>query len=660
MFIKSRVLYIVGNHAGDSLAIDEDLIEIGIKNRFFNKNPNILSTNAYSNFLNKLPSETVFSVSLKAENNNNNEHEFYISIPFISSHLGLPVKVNEIIWLQEIDSVSNTERFYDINSCYLGRAHSFLTTEDAGYCYHDREDKIFKVDRKNFNHSRTEKSKDAKQRLESMKNASINTSSIFEHLTVNDSSELNFIKNKNIYLKDKIKNYAINPSAKFNKNPEDLVVKGTYNNLICLNNEIDSITKSNRYGSIDLIAGHSQYASVSPPEEFSFDSIDFKNNRRAEKIRVNKHNVDLLGVQLWNGTHYETVKSSLSFANEGFFKELKFDEFDQNVLKDKSERNKNYTFDAACLTISEYNEKSIEIQKNNLLTMNDINERYLEFGLPSNLKDQGKFFNITTSSINPDISKNLLDAFLGGSNITGIADSIVLSTHLGTYSENNNIKLIQVNSNDRYSSQISLNNSGNILLDGHKILIGSYERLEKKENGRSALVYLGHSNEAQSLVLGEQLKAYLEEMLDVSREDMEITKNLFLNTKNSISNNNQILVDEFKLNSNKTLNNITNSLASVLPLGAMPVVEGNILVAQLSTIYATMTGLVIDIQNAIDAFSQQSTEIQNSLEEAINNKKLKREEELSLRLETIEKNINKILSKFAKTSWQALIFNNYN
>jgi hypothetical protein len=650
MFIKSRVLYIVGNHAGDSLAIDEDLIEIGIKNRFFNKNPNILSTNAYSNFLNKLPSETVFSVSLKAENNNNNEHEFYISIPFISSHLGLPVKVNEIIWLQEIDSVSNTERFYDINSCYLGRAHSFLTTEDAGYCYHDREDKIFKVDRKNFNHSRTEKSKDAKQRLESMKNASINTSSIFEHLTVNDSSELNFIKNKNIYLKDKIKNYAINPSAKFNKNPEDLVVKGTYNNLICLNNEIDSITKSNRYGSIDLIAGHSQYASVSPPEEFSFDSIDFKNNRRAEKIRVNKHNVDLLGVQLWNGTHYETVKSSLSFANEGFFKELKFDEFDQNVLKDKSERNKNYTFDAACLTISEYNEKSIEIQKNNLLTMNDINERYLEFGLPSNLKDQGKFFNITTSSINPDISKNLLDAFLGGSNITGIADSIVLSTHLGTYSENNNIKLIQVNSNDRYSSQISLNNSGNILLDGHKILIGSYERLEKKENGRSALVYLGHSNEAQSLVLGEQLKAYLEEMLDVSREDMEITKNLFLNTKNSISNNNQILVDEFKLNSNKTLNNITNSLTSVLPLGAMPVVEGNILVAQLSTIYATMTGLVIDIQNAIDAFSQQSTEIQNSLEEAINNKKLKREEELSLRLETIEKNINKILSKFAKTS----------
>ena len=650
MFIKSRVLYIVGNHAGNSLAIDEDLIEIGIKNKFFNKNPNILSTNAYSNFLNKLPAETVFSVSLKAENNNNNEHEFYISIPFISSHLGLPVKVNEIIWLQEIDSVSNTERFYDINSCYLGRAHSFLTTEDASYCYHDREDKIFKVDRKSFNHSRVEKSKDAKQRLESMKNANVNASSIFEHLTVNDSSELNFIKNKNIYLKDKIKNYAINPAAKFNKNPEDLVVKGTYNNLICLNNEIDSITKSNRYGSIDLIAGHSQYASVSPPEEFSFDSIDFKNKKKAEKIRVNKHNVDLLGVQLWNGTHYETIKSSLSFANEGFFKELKFDKFNQNVLKDKSERNKNYTFDAACLNISEYNEKSIEIQKNNLLTMNDINERYLELGLSSNLKDQGKFFNITTSAINPDISINLLNSFLGGSSITGIADSIVFSTHNGTYSENNNIKLIQANSNDRYSSQISLNNSGNILLDGHKILIGSYERLEKKENGRTALVYLGHSNEAQSLVLGEQLKAYLEEILDVSREDMEITKNLFLDTKNAISNNNKILIDEFKLNSNKTLNSITNSLTSVTPLGPLPSVNGSVLVTQLSTVYATMMGLVLDIQNTIDAFSQQSQEIQDNLEKSINSKKLKREEELSLRLETIEKNINKILSKFAKTS----------
>ena len=645
MFIKSRVLYIVGNHAGDSLAIDEDLIEIGIKNRFFNKNPNILSTNAYSNFLNKLPSETVFSVSLKAENNNNNEHEFYISIPFISSHLGLPVKVNEIIWLQEIDSVSNTERFYDINSCYLGRAHSFLTTEDAGYCYHDREDKIFKVDRKNFNHSRTEKSKDAKQRLESMKNASINTSSIFEHLTVNDSSELNFIKNKNIYLKDKIKNYAINPSAKFNKNPEDLVVKGTYNNLICLNNEIDSITKSNRYGSIDLIAGHSQYASVSPPEEFSFDSIDFKNNRRAEKIRVNKHNVDLLGVQLWNGTHYETVKSSLSFANEGFFKELKFDEFDQNVLKDKSERNKNYTFDAACLTISEYNEKSIEIQKNNLLTMNDINERYLEFGLPSNLKDQGKFFNITTSSINPDISKNLLDAFLGGSNITGIADSIVLSTHLGTYSENNNIKLIQVNSNDRYSSQISLNNSGNILLDGHKILIGSYERLEKKENGRSALVYLGHSNEAQSLVLGEQLKAYLEEILSVQIETLNLTKELFKTSKNlDLETKNKLNATNDKL---RVTNNIIKEFANALK----EVTEKPVPLLPLNPPFAAFFNKMNTNEEDIDENKKEIEKIAiDKYKEQIDAFKANKDELLMKRLETIEKNINKILSKFAKTS----------
>ncbi len=650
MFIKSRVLYIVGNHAGDSLAIDEDLIEIGIKNKFFNKNPNILSTNAYSNFLNKLPPETVFSVSLKAENNNNNEHEFYISIPFISSHLGLPVKVNEIVWLQEINSVSNTERFYDINSCYLGRAHSFLTTEDSGYCYHDREDKIFKVDRKNFNHSRFEKDKDAKTKLENMKNATTKASSIFEHLTVNDSSELNYIKNKNVYLENKIKKYALNPTAKFNKNPEDLVVKGTYNNLICLNNETDVITKSNRYGSIDLIAGHSQYASVSPPEEYSFDSLDFKNNKRAEKIRVNKHSVDLLGAQLWNGTHYETIKSPLSFVNEGFYKVLNFDKFNQNVLKDNSKKNKNYTFDAACLNISEYNEKSIEIQKNNLLTMNDINERYLELGLSSNLKDQGKFFNITTASINPDISRNLLDSFLGGSNITGIADSIVFSTHSSTYSENNNIKLIQVNSNDRYSSQISLNNSGNILLDGHKILIGSYERLKKKENGKTALVYLGHSNEAQSLVLGEQLKAYLEEMLDVSREDMQITKNLFLETKNSITNNNKILVDEIKLNLNSTLGDITTNLTSVSPLGPLTAVPGSVAVVQLTNVYNTITGLVLDIQNAIDAFSQQSTEIQNKLEKSINDKKLKREEELSLRLETIENNINKILSKFAKTS----------
>ena len=40
--------------------------------------------------------------------------------------------------------------------------------------------------------------------------------------------------------------------------------------------------------------------------------------------------------------------------------------------------------------------------------------------------------------------------------------------------------------------------------------------------------------------------------------------------------------------------------------------------------------------------------------------KANKDELLMKRLETIENNINKILSKFAKTSWQTLIFNNYN
>ena len=38
--------------------------------------------------------------------------------------------------------------------------------------------------------------------------------------------------------------------------------------------------------------------------------------------------MDLLGTQLWNGLHYESIKSSLSFVNEGFYKELKFDDFE--------------------------------------------------------------------------------------------------------------------------------------------------------------------------------------------------------------------------------------------------------------------------------------------------------------------------------------------
>ena len=63
MFVRAKVLYIVGDDVGNSFSIDESLTKIGIKTKFFNTNPNVLASNGYSNFLKKLPPETKNCIS---------------------------------------------------------------------------------------------------------------------------------------------------------------------------------------------------------------------------------------------------------------------------------------------------------------------------------------------------------------------------------------------------------------------------------------------------------------------------------------------------------------------------------------------------------------------------------------------------------------------
>ncbi len=630
MFVRAKVLYIVGDDVGNSFSIDESLTKIGIKTKFFNTNPNVLASNGYSNFLKKLPPETAFAVKLVSRNNNNNSHSFLISIPFVSSHLGLPIKVGETIWLQEINEISDVEKFYEINAYYLGRAHSYFTTEDTGYCYSDREEDIFNVSKKSFNTSRIEKSKNVRQKLNTLKEATIRANSVFTHNTVSDNKAFNYLNNKSSYISKSIDKYDIRPITKFIKKSEDSVFQGTYNNMISLSSENDKFESNSRYGNIELIVGHGEYTKNEPPEEFEFDQVTPNNNKLTEKVKIRKFNTDIAGFQIWNGIHYETVKSNMSFVNEGVVNKLGLNNYALNFLNDKNARSQSYSSNAASFNISEYNTKSIEIQKNNLPFLSDITNIELEMFLNSNVKDKNTFV-VQVPAIYPDLNNNILDSFHGGSSITGVSDSIVFCTHKDLYSVNNNIKLIQTNSDDGHSTQIALNSSGNILLDGHKILIGSYDRLNSKKNGKSAMVYLGHSNENQSLVLGERLNDFLEEVLKVQIE-------VFRLLKESLTTLNQVDGEI-----NDTINKLITELITFAASGA------------------GFVGPLAPVGAAFNAFSPKvvkinpsTTQINTTIEEQtkfINEKLLlKKDEEYSLRIQGIINNLELLLSKFAKTS----------
>ena len=632
MFVKAKVHYIIGEDAGNAELIDNTLSSIGLKSKFFNDNPSILLNISYLNFLKKLPAETVFSVKIVSKNNNNNTSSFLIAIPFVSSHLGLPIKVGETIWLQEIDEISDVEKFYEINAYYLGRSHSYSTTEDASYCYDHREDEIFNINKKSFNLSISKKNQDTRKKLDVIKESRVRSNSIYVHDTVGNNKALSFLNDKNAYIKNSIKKYGLRAKTKFIKRSEDSVFQGTYNNMISLSSEIDEAEENFRYGNIELVAGHGEYTKNDPPEEFEFEQTDKNNFKISSKAKVRKFNADIVGTQIWNGIHYETIKSDMSFVNEGVINELGLNSYDINLLNNNSSySSKSYDANASCFNVSEYNSKSIEIQKNNLINLSDITELSSEFLLSSSVENKN-YFSIVSPITYPKITKSLLDTYLGGSSISGVADSIVFCTHKNMYSNNNNIKLIQVNSDDGLTSQISLNPSGNILIDGHKILIGSFNRLANKEHGQSATVYLGHSQENQSLVLGERLNDFLEEILSVQVEVFRLLKQILIELAQTDASLNNAISDLI----NQLIVFGSNAPTFVGPLSPIGVAVGN------------LTNKLIDLSPATTKIDEKNKEQTRFINEEV---LIQTNEKYSLRIQNVIENLELLLSKFTKTSW---------
>ena len=642
MFIQARALYIIGNNVGNAAKIDEDLSTAGIKNRFFNSNPSIFSNREYINFLNKLPPECVFAVKSNSSFNSNESAVFIISIPFVSSHLGLAVKVGETIWLQENNIAKGESNFYSINGFYLGRAHSYFTSEDVSYCYDSREENIFKSSRKSFAESNITKN-NVYDKMKNIKQENIRKHAVYSHDFNIRAEESKFVSNSNIYFKDKINSYSLKPTSMFIKNPEDVAVRGTYNTLVSLTSEVDNYSKDTRYGSIELVAGYGEYSKKNV-EYVSLSLQDSNNNALNKKTELLKFESDIAGLQIHNGIHYETIKSNMSFVNEGLASSLNLNKYENNYLTSKYR----YDRDAASFSISEYNLRNLEINKYNKLNIQDIQDFVYENNTQGSLLDNNKFIVHTVPKNYPDIeSSNIVDIYSGGSSLSGVADSIIFCTHYTKHGGNedyNNIRLIQSNSDDNLSSQIALNSSGNILIDGHKILIGSYDRLRNKKNGKSALVYLGNSDTSQSVVLGEQLNQVLEEIVTVQKTVFVLLKQILMTMNESDTTSHAVLDQTLQ-----ALQELSISGSMLPPL-----------FAPVAVIFSNLLGGIA--QPIMDNESLKNTNSSNETfikEKILTNKNNDSTELYIKKLENIVNNLDKQLSKFVKTSWNSLLFDNY-
>ena len=152
-------------------------------------------------------------------------------------------------------------------------------------------------------------------------------------------------------------------------------------------------------------------------------------------------------------------------------------------------------------------------------------------------------------------------------------------------------------------------------------------------------MFLGFSEEMQSAVLGEQLKSFLEEIINVQKESITLTKDLFIKAK-EIDKKTKSSIEGITDTLKELVNTLSTASAQSTPAGLATVSS-----TLNSSIASKINNKVKEID--IDAFNTQI----NSFKASGNaNDDKKSSEELFNRLEVVESNLNKILSKFVKTS----------
>jgi len=512
-------------------------------------------------FINNLPPKTVFCFNEKKNN-------FLILLPFFSSHITMPIKCGENVWFYKMNK-SFSDTGYSIDGYYLGRPHDFKSFEDTSYNFDTRINGI--------NSSNVKKKESHYEFHDNFK--FFNNKESIETAICNKTLREMGLKSVNSHV----------PKS------GDFFIQGSFGNSIALTNKK---VGAKEYARVELSSGNSKNFKIKEKEEdktfkevtetsvknvvirekkkpikniFEESNIEFSvdNNFFEEKIKTTDllNSENLLPIDNFNSSHTDRVKDSLSSIiiseesedffnlNSGYFKQIS--NSDNLELSSNLESGENFSLlstEIKTINTKKNNESSIFLRSNNV-----------------------------------SIKTNNLD------NNTG------------------RISIVKSKGKDGKDSYVCINEEGDLFIDARKLIIGVSNRRENNINDGDGLVYLGHSSESQSLVLGNQLKEFLKEIIAVQKESMNRTKELF-DAANKLSGE----ISSFSSSTNSAI-----ASSSTIPPPAKALLASNF--AKLS----------LEVQN----FSSQVQTSKLGLQEAYSN-----------RLQKIHDNIDKMLSKTTKSS----------
>ena len=502
-------------------------------------------------FLNNLPVGTVVCQELNDQGKTN----YMICYPMITTHLSLPLKPGEIVWIYhdnftpkfDQDQITNTLTL-GVNHFWLSRKVGSAMSEDLNFSHLQRDTFI----------NSEEKSKE----FEQIQNPGEEPNVIQKKINALVKEEADFIaqhpdfeqdkaykekfgetlQNTNVLLSNSILNEDVLPSPvpRWNSQAHELTIQGSNNTIVNLTRSNNSFQEENFGGAIDIVAGRHSLHNVQPKDADDYVNINkiflnktiTKDSLAFDTLLIDTSNPVMT---LKNTLNYnEVLKDQLSYLREEII--------DKEILSDAG--NSSYKNDASRIFISEsesYLDEDTSLFdnqfKNMIYVLNKDKEPFLSeydhiiFKKQENTSDTNKIvLNNAASSLLIENNDNFISrptVFIKSNDI-----SIVARKKTKNIVENKEIpqgSIVLTKESDSFLdfAQFSLNGDGNIIVDAKTIVAGNvnkeYIRQEVFERfSKSAVVdfiiqkYSVEEEEANSLY-----SQYLEDKHEFFAENSE-------------------------------------------------------------------------------------------------------------------------------------------
>ena len=478
-----------------------------------------------------LPSGTCICVTLFEKE----KSKIIVCLPGFSSHINIPVKKGEIIWYFVDESFygdQNDDKSKYIKNFWLSRVHGLNVSEDPTFSFHLRDFE------KNLDENKRPDGIVPTKKAREKQSNKVKAKNIKNGIVIPDYNE-DFIKssNKNISFSSKkiiSKESHLNYYPKYYDDNNSFLLQGSSNAFINLNTDIKS--KSSKRGGIDIVAGRlSEINNIrSDIVDKKFNILD-KNSVKTGKEHTFKVSEEFPVYYIKNELEeIETLKD----PNNYLFEE------DSLKIPSRIENEINFDLDSSRVYVCERDNIDAKFKlKNHIANQSDIDKE-----ISIEKIKIGKFIDFENKNKKDkkiDVYNKSYPSILNKSNIIRI---VAREKYENTEIDKSSIRIIKDSKDYNDYSHICLENNGNILIDGNKILIGNFKRsilnqnkisieefnditnnknkksvssidIEKLDSmsGNGDTIILGHSELfSEPLVLGNSLVNVLKELININ------------------------------------------------------------------------------------------------------------------------------------------------